>query len=144
MDSRLPRYDLQLFPQAVPVIWQRIGFEAAQKRGGLSEGSDRVLLDKELRGDHPAACVVRLADREAPLVFGDHGIDEIGRLADTAEAQSRDPQDGKVTADRRMLGPRRYFRRPAAAASFSPISAILWSRRRFSFSQYGLVISLNA
>jgi len=32
----------------------------------------------------------------------------------------------------------------AAAAIFSPMSAILLSRSRRSLSQYGLVISLNA
>src|SRR5262245_43795545 len=34
--------------------------------------------------------------------------------------------------------------RLAARAIFSPMSAILWSLRRFSLSQYGLVISLKA
>ena len=32
----------------------------------------------------------------------------------------------------------------AARLTFSPINAILWSCSRFSFSQYGLVISLKA
>jgi hypothetical protein len=32
----------------------------------------------------------------------------------------------------------------AASLILSPIIAIFWSRSRFSLSQYGLVISLNA
>ena len=37
-----------------------------------------------------------------------------------------------------------FLRDRAACAIFSPMRAILLSRGRFSFSQYGLVISLNA